>query len=343
MPAGSTMAGCRRAGTTFGATGTITTPPSRGASSTSRTSRAGTGPGGRSSSSTPRRPHRKASTAPPEATIPTVGRALPTTTRTAVSRSLAPAIRATYASSTTAGTREAAITAMAPSASATSSTSAERGEKPLPQGKQSGGLRAVALLFVFGVLVVGGVRRLLRRDGDLLGRDLAGNDRDVDLDLVLPLDENRRAGLERAAQDEVRERVLDVALNRAAQRPGAHRRVVTLLDQQLLRLVGQLDRNLVLAHLLAQAAEHQFDDVGDLFLRQLVEDDDLVDAVEQLGPEDLLELAENAFLHVLVGETALVADREAERLILRDRAGADVRGHDHDRVPEVDLAALGVR
>src|SRR3712207_8626371 len=30
-------------------------------------------------------------------------------------------------------------------------------------------------------------------------------------------------------------------------------------------------------------------------------------------------------------------------LVLRDLGRADVRGHDHDRVAEVDLAALGVR
>ena len=82
--------------------------------------------------------------------------------------------------------------------------------------------------------------------------------------------------------------------------------------------------------------------VDDLFLRQLVEDDHLVDAVEQLGPEDLLQLAHDPVLHVVVGQAALVADREAERLVLRDLRGADVRRHDHDRVAEVDLAALGV-
>ena len=60
------------------------------------------------------------------------------------------------------------------------------------------------------------------------------------------------------------------------------------------------------------------------------------------GPEDLLELAHDPALHLVVGEAGLVADREAERLVLRDRGRADVRGHDHDRVPEVDLAALGV-
>jgi hypothetical protein len=36
--------------------------------------------------------------------------------------------------------------------------------------------------------------------------------------------------------------------------------------------------------------DHEVDDLLDLLLRELVEDDDLVDAVEELGPEVLLEL-----------------------------------------------------
>jgi len=35
----------------------------------------------------------------------------------------------------------------------------------------------------------------------------------------------------------------------------------------------------------------------DLLLGQLVEDDDVVDPVEELGPEDLLELAHDPVLH----------------------------------------------
>ncbi len=64
---------------------------------------------------------------------------------------------------------------------------------------------------------------------------------------------------------------------------------------------------------------------------------------EKLGAEDLLELAHDPVLHLVVGETGVVADGEAEGLVLGDRGRADVRRHDHDRVAEVDLAALGVR
>jgi len=95
-------------------------------------------------------------------------------------------------------------------------------------------------------------------------------------------------------------------------------------------------------HLLPQPREQQVDYLQDLVLRELVEDDDFVDSVEQLGPEDLLELAHDPVLHHVVREPALIADGEAERLVLRDRRRADVRGHDHDRVTKVDAAPLGV-
>src|SRR5438046_1189280 len=69
------------------------------------------------------------------------------------------------------------------------------------------------LLGVVGRLVLGRVARLLGRDRDLLRRDLARDDRDVDLVVVLAVDENRRARLELAAEHEVRQRVLDEALD----------------------------------------------------------------------------------------------------------------------------------
>src|SRR6266571_9418043 len=76
---------------------------------------------------------------------------------------------------------------------------------------------------------------LVGRDSDLLGCDLAGDHRQVDLVLVLALDEDRRPRLERAPKHEVGERILDETLDRAAQRPRAHRRVVALVDQQVFR------------------------------------------------------------------------------------------------------------
>ena len=74
-----------------------------------------------------------------------------------------------------------------------------------------------------------------------------------------------------------------------------------------------------------------------------MEDDHVVDPVEELGPEGLLELAHDPGLHVLVGDAGLVlGDREAHRRVVGDLLRADVRRHDHDRVTEVDGAALRV-
>jgi hypothetical protein len=58
---------------------------------------------------------------------------------------------------------------------------------------------------------------------------------------------------------------------------------------------------------------------------------DVVDAVEELGPEDLLQLAHDPVLHVVVRDAGLVVGHgEAERRVARDLRRPDVRGHDHD-------------
>src|SRR5918994_1919559 len=141
----------------------------------------------------------------------------------------------------------------------------------------------------------------------------------------------------------LRVRVLDVALDRPAQRTRAHCRVPALLHEEVRGLAGEVERQLALGQRLPDPLQQQLDDLGDLLLGELVEDDHLVDPVEELGPEDLLELAHDPDLHVLVGHAGLVTDREADAGVLGDLRGAHVRGHDHDRVAEVDRAPLGVR
>src|SRR5205807_7860907 len=57
------------------------------------------------------------------------------------------------------------------------------------------------------------VARLVGRDGHLLGRDLAGDDREIDFVLVLALDQDRRSRFERAPEHEVGEWILAEALD----------------------------------------------------------------------------------------------------------------------------------
>src|SRR4051812_38072442 len=195
-------------------------------------------------------------------------------------------------------------------------------------------LRAVLLLLAAGAADRGRhLLRLAHRQGHLGVGALRG-----------ALDHDGRAGGELRAQDEVRERVLDVALDRAAQGTGAHGRVPALLDEQLLGRLGELQLQLALRQRRADAAQEELDDRLDLLLLQLVEHDHVVDAVEELGPEDLLQLSHDPVLHVVVRDAGLVVrDGEPERRVASDLLRADVRRHDHDRVTEVDRPPLRVR
>jgi hypothetical protein len=67
-----------------------------------------------------------------------------------------------------------------------------------------------------------------------------------------------------------------------------------------------------------------------------VEYDHVVDAVQELGAEVLAQRVQHVALHRLEG-LGVVAPIAGEKL------AADVRGHDHDGVLEVDGAALAVR
>ena len=57
---------------------------------------------------------------------------------------------------------------------------------------------------------------------------------------------------------------------------------------------------------LSDPHQQQFDDRLDLILLQLVEDDHIVDPVEELRTEDLLQLAHDAALHVVVADPRLI-------------------------------------
>src|SRR5258706_13528816 len=127
-----------------------------------------------------------------------------------------------------------------PPATASTTRPRSRAAAARERNERSGRLPAAAPSHLFGGVALvrcRGRRRLVRGDGHLLRRDLAGDHRDVDLFARLSVlvrlagDEDRRARLELAAEHVVGERILDVALDRAAQRPGAHRRVVALVDE----------------------------------------------------------------------------------------------------------------
>ena len=86
-------------------------------------------------------------------------------------------------------------------------------------------------------------------------------------------------------------------------------------------------------------------DFEDLFPLQVLEDDNLVHTVEELGPEELLHLLQHLVLHVLVRLRVAWIEldvAEPKPLVHLDRPDAHVRGHDDDGVSEVDRSPLAV-
>ena len=107
-------------------------------------------------------------------------------------------------------------------------------------------------------------------------------------------------GWKRPEQQRLGERVLDHVLDHAAQRPRAVVDVVAQLDDVVLGLLGDLELDLLRPQLVAHAGQQQLDDHADLLDLQRAEDDDRVDAVQELGPELGLELVEDLLLHAVV-------------------------------------------
>jgi hypothetical protein len=86
-----------------------------------------------------------------------------------------------------------------------------------------------------------------------------------------------------------RQRVLDHPLDRTLERPGAVRGIPTGLRHDLLRSVRQLDRDPTGLEPVTQTLELEIDDVRQLVTCEGLELDDLVDAVQELRPEELAQ------------------------------------------------------
>src|SRR5690606_25136844 len=106
--------------------------------------------------------------------------------------------------------------------------------------------------------------------------------------------------LELAVEDPLRHGVLDLALHRAAQWTGTERRVPADLRETLLGRGADLDRHVPLVQPILELLDEQVDDLEQLVVGQVREDDDLVDAVEELGAEVLLELFLDLAAHAVV-------------------------------------------
>src|SRR5215207_230113 len=159
--------------------------------------------------------------------------------------------------------------------------------------------------------------------------------------LISAVNDDGVIGTELAAYDAAREGVLDVASYGPRQRSSAELRVVALLGEKLLRGVRDLDLDALAFEVLVQAGEHDVHDLQHVLLGEGLEDDDLIYPVQELGPEGSLQGLARPSLGL--AEVHAVAGGEAELPRREEVLAAHVRGHDNDRVLEVDRPALGVR
>ena len=145
-----------------------------------------------------------------------------------------------------------------------------------------------------------------------------------------------------ASQKLLRQRVLDEFLNSAAQRTRTVGEVGALGHDLVIGRIGELDVHAVGDQTLAQVVHQQVRDLGEILARELLEHHDVVDAVEQLGAEQALELAHRTATDLTRGKALLAGGAKAHARILRDLAGAHVGRHDDHGVAEIDRLALAI-
>ncbi len=108
---------------------------------------------------------------------------------------------------------------------------------------------------------------------------------------------------QRAKQQLVRQRFLQVVLNHARHRTGPHRTVVAFLGQPVAGLLAYFQRHAFLIQLNLQLDDELVHDLMDHLGREVIEPDNVVQTVTELRREDLLDLLHRIGAVILVDQT----------------------------------------
>src|SRR5688572_7231654 len=148
------------------------------------------------------------------------------------------------------------------------------------------------------------------------------------------IDDDAIAFAEIAFQHAHSQRIEDPPLDGSFQWTSPIRRIIPFLYEEFLGRIRQLDLDLTVRQTLHQSTQLDVDDLLDVLSRERVEEDDLVDTVQEFGPEMLPQ----CFAYLPADAFADLAGRRG----LGDMLTADVRRHDHDRVLEIHRSSLAV-
>src|SRR5580704_13618096 len=108
------------------------------------------------------------------------------------------------------------------------------------------------------------------------------------------------AGMQPAVEQHRRQLVVDLALDRAAQRPGAELGLEAAPGEPVDRFRREVHRDILRVQAAGGLLEEQAGDLPQLRLVEVPEDDDLVDAVEELRTERLPQAGHDAVAQLRV-------------------------------------------
>ena len=120
-----------------------------------------------------------------------------------------------------------------------------------------------------------------------------------------------------------------------AQGPGAVNGIVGAVDDVVLGPLGETHGELLVSQPTVELRHHQVDDVGDVVLGKGLIEHDLVQPVEELGPEGVLQQVAD-LVSGLLGDFPVGTDAVQQEL------RAQVRGKDDDGVLEIHRPALTI-
>ena len=141
-------------------------------------------------------------------------------------------------------------------------------------------------------------------------------------------------GLNLPLQDLLCQRILDLLLDRALERPRPVNRIETGFGELVARLVRKTDAHITIGEPVVQVAQLYVDDLPNVLAAKWVEHDDVVNAIDELGTEVLPYDGHDRVFHCIV----VFLTRQ-----LLDQLRAQVRRHDDNRISQVDRSTLTIR